>query len=120
MRLFHNILPYVDRVLLIGKEKTLALVIKSGIEPLYFSEIACFTIIRLMRLDFSYFSKSFFCLEDFHPKLERVETNLIARSKSQITRTIKRFSFYDLKLVPFRTGIEFRLAVIVCGICNFI
>ena len=43
---------------------------------------------------------------------------LNARSRSMQPRTITTFSFQSLKLVPLRTGIEFRLADIVAKLAE--
>ena len=43
------------------------------------------------------------------------ESTLNARPRSMIARTIKRFSYHDLKLEPFSIGIELMLTIILAA-----
>ena len=66
-----------------------------------------------MRFDFSHLSISFLSLGVLLFVRYGGESILNAKLRSMTTRTIKRFSYHDLKLDSFSIGIELMLTVIL-------
>ena len=66
-----------------------------------------------MRFDFSHLSISFLSSRVLLFIRRGGESILNAKLRSMTTRTIKRFSYHDLKLDSFSIGIELMLTVIL-------
>ncbi|CAL9086357.1 unnamed protein product [Musa textilis] len=94
----------------ISVRKSLAFVIPSDTTALKASGMPRLMIMRLMQLDLSHFSYSLLSLRVLLSVRKVGWSFLSARSRSMQPKTIRMFSFQSLKLVPFRTGTELRLA----------
>ena len=95
---------FLTKLCSIYTRKSLAIVVFSDIEPLNAFRMAFFMIMMHMSFDLFHLSISFLSSRILLSVRGERESTLNVKSISMTTRTIKRFSCYDLKLELFSIG----------------